>query len=210
MPTTTFRFLVLAAACLATACQSPAPAAPAVAVAPAAAALVPTVSHAKAGQALAAQPGAGARIRLSAAIKPGGTRKLLAAVSEYTQADVAKLTLTISLQAPPYTPIASSDLLHAELADELTFSNLKNATDYRIQAVAYREVSPSVFEQISLDADSRYDFQVLQDDAVAAGTIPVQLAPVTFSGTATSGGLDVVSGGYSYPGTETIGHSTVK
>ena len=181
-------FLVLAGALAA--CQAPAPG-------PATGPMAPLV---------AAPAAAGsATIVVTPQIRAGGTRRLAAAVTNYTEADVNHLGVRLfKLVGGEEVSVASDDVLAADLQDPLTFSNLKNDETYRIRAYAYKTAGTG--DQISLDESSYVDLVVVRDNEPVLGALVVQLMDVEFSGEATSSGLTVVPGGFSYPAEESITH----
>lgn len=148
---------------------------------------------------------AGATIVVTPQIVAGGTRRLAAVVTNYTSADVNHLGVKLfTLAGGVETLVASDDVLNADLANPLTFTNLKNDTTYRIRAYAYK--TAGTVDLISLDSTSYVDVSVVRDNAPVLGNLVVQLMDVVFSGEATSSGLTVVPGGFSHPAGESISH----
>ena len=73
-----------------------------------------------------------------------------------------------------------------------TFAHLHHSTNYRISAKAYFDATQNL--QISVDNASSAAINVVNNDVIAPVTIPVQLIPQLFDGTAT-GAFNVLTGG---------------
>lgn len=124
--------------------------------------------------------------------------KSQAVVNLYTSANVNHLILKLLDGA---TEKASKTISNANLAQPVTFSNLKNNKTYTVKAYAYLTADEST--QISVDASSSMTITVGTDNAVNVGTIPVKLADSVFNGTGTNS-IAISEGVYTYPAAENM------
>lgn len=123
------------------------------------------------------------------------------AISTYSQADIDHLVLKLfTYDGQEHDLGIEKSIPNAQLANSITFSNLRVNTTYRIKAYAYAANSAL----ISLDASPSYtDVSISSDDRPNVATLKVQLIDKLFNGQGTSS-LAITNGGYSYSASESL------
>ncbi|HEY9722904.1 MAG TPA: NHL repeat-containing protein [Oscillatoriaceae cyanobacterium] len=111
-------------------------------------------------------------------------RHVQALVNPNTAATIDHLTVELfdDSGAEPVL-VQSDDLPGADLAThDVTFSNLKMNTAYKVQAIAYASADSAT--PISVDASSSVTLTTTDDDAPALATLPIVLKDKTFTAAA--------------------------
>lgn len=139
----------------------------------------------------------------------GADGYVLQALTAWNKADVTKVTLRLYKKSgASWTSTGvATDVANAALANAVTLSNLKLATEYKVVAEAYDATSARVDNQaqVGSDADCSVTFTTPSlvaaaagdhvDDATITFTAPVKLMNKTFAGQARSGsGVAVTNG----------------
>ena len=145
-----------------------------------------------------------------------GGYKTLAEVKNYTRTDIQQLDLELirldkvgeTWQLPATLDASNRKASSVEAPFEsktIRFASLRPNTTYRIRWYAYNAtgtLTPASPNRIS--ADGSRDVAVGVNDTVTVETLTIQLKDREFNSTATLDGIDVIDGGYTYPGAETI------
>lgn len=139
-----------------------------------------------------------------------------AEIKPYTRTDIQQLDLElIRLEQDgeawklPATLNDSNRKLNriesSQLNQTIRFGSLRPNTGYRIRWYAFNatgDLTPDSASRISVDGSR--DLVIGIDDSVTVETLTIQLKDRPFNATATLEGMDVIDGGYTYPGAETI------
>ncbi|MOA44298.1 hypothetical protein D3C78_1665550 [compost metagenome] len=104
----------------------------------------------------------------------------------------------------PATPLEAV-ITDQNFARTITFGNLKPNTKYRFRAFAYDGADRETAQPLSVDAESSVDLQVNADNTPAMPTpLKVKLKPKLFSGSTSSSGISVITGGFTHLPNEAI------
>lgn len=125
-------------------------------------------------------------------------RALLAVVSPWTSADIHHVDLTLSMAG---TPVTTVSVAQADLANQVSFTNLKKTTTYSILARAYNTADSSApidNSGVSLPSCTT-TFTTTSDTVVAIGNIALQLTNKIYSGSGDSN-LSFTAGAVLNPG----------
>ncbi|HEY9722909.1 MAG TPA: NHL repeat-containing protein [Oscillatoriaceae cyanobacterium] len=123
-------------------------------------------------------------------------RHLQALFGAYTLASIDHLTIQLfDTSSGSPSLVQSGDLSGASIpTSDVSFSNLKQNTTYKIQAIAYATDDDST--PISVDASSTVALETTNDDAPTLGTVPVVLRDRVFNGAGSASGADIQAGAF--------------
>lgn len=145
-----------------------------------------------------------------------GGYQTLAEIKNYTRSDIKQLDLELirlekdgeAWKLPTTLDDSNRKLSSVDpsLANQtIRFTSLRPNTSYRIRWHAFNatgSLTPDSPNRISLDGSR--DVVIGIDDSVTVETLSIQLKDRAFSSTAKLDGIDVIDGGYTYPGQEAI------
>lgn len=145
-----------------------------------------------------------------------GGYKTQAEIKNYTQSDIKRLDIElIRLEKDGETwtlPASLSDANRKISSIEPTFggksirfAGLRPNTSYRVRWFAYNATESVLPDGVNhISEPGQVDVAIAMDDAVKVATMSIKLKDRLFSSTATLDGIEVIDGGYTYPGGETI------
>lgn len=145
-----------------------------------------------------------------------GGYKVQADIKNYTSSDIKQLDMELirmvkdgaSWTMPQTLDTENRKVVSIEPSlstKTVRFTALRPNTTYRIRWYAYQatgSLTPDSPSRISVDGFR--DVPVGINDSVTVATMSIQLKDRDFSSTATLDGIEVIDGGYTYPGTESI------
>lgn len=126
-------------------------------------------------------------------------------INPYTQSDIEHLTIKLfTFDDTEHDLGISKSIPSAQLANTVSFANLRNNTTYRIKAYAYAASTEDANTLISTsDSNSYVDVIVGTDDRPTLTTLKVKLINKPFNGQGT-GSVSVTPGNYELAGPEQL------
>jgi hypothetical protein len=145
------------------------------------------------------------------------TYQTLAVVNEYGAADIELLAIQLftvtgsgasevetAVTKPDTTPVEAL-ITDKNFARTVTFGNLKPNTTYRFRAFAYNGTDRATATKLSVDANSFVDLAVTNNNTpTLPEPLKVKMVPKAFSGSSSSTGITVTTGGFTHVGNEAI------
>lgn len=141
----------------------------------------------------------GVTVTAQLALRQEDGRRLLQAVEPWRQADVALATVILYKVGTSDVEVARKDLTNAELGGTLTFSNLRQSSDYKILTEAYTATGEQIDNFAFVPASCTTTFSVGTASPVTIGSVALQLRNKGFSGASSGNGLSIVDGGLDEP-----------